>query len=122
VLAAAASALALAAASPTQAGALWPTMRHDTRNTGAARSARAGTATGRGRSPRPWDLLDTVTGADGTVYVGSAERSFYALDAGGRERSRCARAGSSTPRRRSGASTAGWAPPPLTFGSGDERL
>ena len=92
-------------------------MRHDTRNTGVS------DVQNRYAGDKPWSfktgkgIFSTpVIGADGTVYVGSADTYFYALTAAA---ARCAGrrrpAGSSTPPARSRADT-------VTFGSGDEYL
>ena len=122
VAAAAAPATAPAAA-PTQAGAPWPTMRHDTRNTGRSPVA------GRWQGDRPWSFATgrgifstAVIGADDTVYIGSADHVFYALDGRGHVRWRLRTGGIidaagaiSRFDRRLGTA-------PLTFGSGDERL
>jgi outer membrane protein assembly factor BamB len=64
---------------PLQPGAPWPKLRRDAAQTGAtsARPARGGLywafPTGNGVFSSP------VVGADGTIYVGSADRTFYAL-------------------------------------------
>ena len=126
VLAAVAAAVAppaAGAAAPTQAGAPWPTMRHDTRNTGHSEIA------GRWHGDRPWSFATgrgifstAVIGADDTVYIGSADGVFYALDARGRPRWRLRTGGiidaaGAISRFDTRLGTA-----PLTFGSGDERL
>jgi outer membrane protein assembly factor BamB len=101
----------------------WPSMRRDRRNTGAS------PIVGRYRGDRPWafrtakGIFSTpVLGGDGTVYIGSADRSFYALDRFGLERWRfgtgeiidsAATLGAYDRKRRT---------MPVTFGSGDERL
>jgi len=69
---------------PTLAGSPWPTFRHDLRNSGFSpiRAAYAG--------DKPW-MFQTGKGIfstpviddDGTVYVGSADHYFYALNADG---------------------------------------
>ncbi len=112
-----------AAASPTQAGAPWPTMRHDTRNTG--RSAIAA----RWHGDRPWSFATgrgifstPVIGADGAIYVGSADRSFYALEPDGRERWRIRTGGIIDAAAAIGRFDRRLRTAPLTFGSGDERL
>ena len=98
-------------------------MRHDTRNTGRSEVA------GRWHGDRPWSFATgrgifstAVIGADETVYIGSADGVFYALDARGRPRWRLRTGGIidaagaiSRFDRRLGTA-------PLTFGSGDERL
>ena len=80
VIAASTCATAQAAGVPTEAGSPWPSMRHDRRNTGAARFAGATTA-----GDRPWSFRTAkgvfstpVVGADETVYAGSADTWFYA--------------------------------------------
>ena len=70
------------------AAALWPSMRHDVRNTGASdvrprvdrRASPWAFHTARGVFSTP--VLDDA----GDVYVGSADRSFVALSSGGRLR------------------------------------
>ena len=116
---------AAAAAAPTQAGSPWPTMRHD-RAQHRAQPARGALRSGdrpwafrhraRGSSRRP------VIGADGTVYVGSADSVFYALDR--RRPAALAVSHRRHHRRRRGDLALRRAPAdrPLTFGSGDERL
>lgn len=78
-------------------GAAWPCMRADRRNSGV--SPLLGTAIGPpppGLGLRRWStgngvFSTPVIGADETVYVGSADKSFYALDpVSGRERWRFA--------------------------------
>lgn len=107
-----------AARAQTQPGAPWPSMRHDVRNTGASalvpridRRARPWSyRTGRGVFSTP------VVGPDGTVYVGSADRTLYALGRDGRLRRRYRTGGL--------IDAAGVLGPgrTLTFGSGDELL
>jgi len=70
----------------TQAGSPWPSMRHDVRNTGAS------ALVGRDPGGQPWSfptgggIFSTpVVGADGTIYVGSADHTLYGLDLAGRE-------------------------------------
>jgi outer membrane protein assembly factor BamB len=69
---------------PFQKGAPWPKFRGDAAQTGAStvHASKTGGAfwsyqTGKGVFSSP------VIGADGTVYVGSADRTFYALNADG---------------------------------------
>jgi outer membrane protein assembly factor BamB len=121
-LLAAALLLALAAApaagAQTRPAAPWPSMRHDVRNTGASalvpridrRAEPWAHRTGRGVFSTP------VVGADGTVYVGSADRVLYALAGDGRLRWRYPTGGL--------IDAAGVLDPggTLTFGSGDELL
>jgi outer membrane protein assembly factor BamB len=110
---------------PTEAGAPWPSMRHDRRNTGNSPI--------RGRyhaGDRPWrfrtgkGVFSTpVVGARETVYAGSADRYFYAIGRGGRLRWRyrtgeiidSAAVLGRRERRLGGSST-------VTFGSGDEHV
>jgi outer membrane protein assembly factor BamB len=113
----------VAAAAPTQAGAPWPTMRHDTRNSG--RSA----IPARWHGDRPWSFATgrgifstPVIGADGAIYVGSADRSFYALEPDGRERWRIRTGGIIDAAAAIGRFDRRLRTAPLTFGSGDERL
>lgn len=94
----------------------WPSMRRDRRNTGAS------PIVGRYRGDRPWafrtgkGIFSTpVLGGDGTAYVGSADRSFYAIAGAGHERWRF----------RTGEiidSAATLTPGAVTVGSGDEYL
>ncbi len=113
----ASAAVGLDAASP------WPEMRHDSRNTGAS------TIVARYRGEKPWTfrtgrgIFSTpVIGADGTVYVGSADTYFYAIRPDGRLRWRIKTGGLID----AGAALSAYEPrlgsAPLTFGSGDQRL
>lgn len=107
---------------PAPKNAPWPEFRHDRRNTGRSpvRAAYAG--------DRPWFyqtgkgiFSPPVIGGDGTIYVGSGDRFFYALRANGAlawkfetgEIIDSAATLAIDPR--SGAET-------VTFGSGDEYL
>jgi outer membrane protein assembly factor BamB len=106
----------LLAATVADAAPPWPSMRHDLRNTGAS------PIVGRYRGERPWraqtgrGIFSTpVIGADGTAYVGSADRSFYAVAPGGRVRWRFRTGGIIDAAAALGGGT-------VTFGSGDERL
>jgi outer membrane protein assembly factor BamB len=72
------------AGAPFQAGSPWPKFRHDMAQTGLGTvhaSAQGGVqwsfATGAGIFSSP------VVGADGTIYFGSADQSFYALNPDG---------------------------------------
>ena len=110
-------------AAPTQAGAPWPTMRHDTANTGRSPIA------ARWHGDRPWSFAtgrgifsSPVIGADGAIYVGSADRSFYALEPDGRERWRIRTGGIIDAAAAIGRFDRRLRTAPLTFGSGDERL
>ena len=98
-------------------------MRRDSRNTGflPLRGERR-------RGDRPWSyrtgrgIFSTpVLGADETVYVGSADTDFYALDRRGKRRWRFSTGGIID-----AAAALGAAGPngrfPITFGSGDETL
>ncbi len=109
---------------PVPARSPWPEVRRDRRNTGWS-PIRARYRPG----DRPWHLSTAkgifstpVIGADGTVYAGSADRSFYAVGADGHVRWRFRTGGiidsAAVLGRRDpelGAST-------VTFGSGDENL
>ncbi len=88
-----ASAVAAAGASvPLDAASPWPEMRHDSRNT------RLSPIVARYHGDRPWvfqpwvfqtgrGIFSTpVIGADGTIYVGSADSYFYAIAPDGRLR------------------------------------
>jgi len=102
---------------PTQAGAPWPSMRHDRFNTGRS-PIRADYHAG----DRPWVFVTgkgvfstPVVGPRETVYAGSADTRFYALR-DGRPRWRFKTGGiidSAAVLGRGGT---------VTFGSGDERL
>ena len=80
--------LVLAALLPGAAQAApWVSMRHDARNTGRS------TIKGVYRGDKPWafktgkGIFSTpVIGADGTVYVGSADSNFYAIRSTGKLR------------------------------------
>src|SRR4051794_3054339 len=118
VLLAAAVAGCAARAAPAAAAPLWPSMRHDVRNTGASdvrprpyRRARPWTFhTARGVFSTP--VLD----ARGDVYVGSADRSFVALSPTGRLRWRIWTGGLIDAAAVLGPG------PAVTFGAGDEVL
>jgi len=73
---------------PTEAGAPWPSMRHDRFNTGRS-PIRARYHDG----DRPWafrtrkGIFSTpIVGRDETVYAGSADSFFYAVGRGGKRR------------------------------------
>ncbi len=79
----------LLTAFPAAAGAAspWPSMRHDTHNTGRTDVAAAY------HGDRPWFFatgrglfITPVIGGDGTIYFGSADHRFYALGPDGRLR------------------------------------
>jgi outer membrane protein assembly factor BamB len=120
----AAIAAVLAAAGPAAAaGPLWPSMRHDARNTGSSRVA------AQYRGDRPWafhtakGIFSTpVIGADGTIYVGSADTRFFALTPSGRVRWQRRTGGIIDAAAAIGPYDARTGTTPLTFGSGDERL
>ena len=85
---------------PLAPGAPWPKFRGDAAQNGAQRRSSRPATAGRSGASRPAKgvFSSPVVGADGTIYVGSADRNFYALDArrhAARGRSRPAR--SSTP-------------------------
>lgn len=74
-----------AADSPYQAGAPWPCMRADLRNSGRSPLLHEEPASRPELPLRRWStgngIFSTpVIGADETIYVGSADKSFYALD------------------------------------------
>lgn len=105
---------------PYEAGSPWPVMRHDPNNTGAS------PITAQYGGQRPWafrtgaGVFSTpLIGADGTVYIGSADTSFYALAPNGNLRWRIRTGGIIDA---SGVLSAAAAGPTLTFGSGDDRL
>lgn len=71
--------------SPYQDGSPWPCMRADVRNTGRSPLLHAGVAAEAAPPIRCWTtgnaIFSTpVIGADETVYVGSADKRFYAFD------------------------------------------
>src|SRR4051794_26778119 len=100
------------------AAALWPSMRHDVRNTGAS-DVRPRID----RRARPW-AFHTARGVfstpvlddAGDVYVGSADRSFVALSSAGRLRWRIRTGGLIDAAAVLGPG------PVVTFGAGDEVL
>jgi len=108
---------------PLQAKSPWPEMRRDSRNTGAS-PVRAVY-----RGDRPWSFATArgifstpVIGGNGTVYVGSADGTFYALGREGRVVWRFRTGGiidsaAALPSRAKKGRSA-----PVVFGSGDERL
>src|SRR5687768_7670683 len=70
--------------SPLAAGSPWPKFRHDLRQTGRSELPPRVT------DDRPWVFhtgkgifSSAVIGADGTIYIGSADRTFYAIGADG---------------------------------------
>lgn len=77
--------LSIESASPYQEGAPWPCMRADLRNTGRSPLLRSGEVPQAAPSVRCWTtgngIFSTpVIGPDETIYVGSADKKFYALD------------------------------------------
>jgi outer membrane protein assembly factor BamB len=101
----------------------WPEMRHDPRNTGRS------PVVGRYRGDRPW-MFQTgrgvfatpVIGGDGTVYVGSGDQYFYAIDPAGRRRWRLRTGGLIDAAAALSAYDRRTRTTPLTFGSADDRL
>ncbi len=76
---------------PVQEGSPWPSFRHDRRNTG--RSPIVGAFMGSPPYNQPWSfetgkgIFSTpILDADGTVYVGSADHNFYAINDDGSEK------------------------------------
>ena len=105
------------------AGSPWSSMRHDRRNTGAS------PIVARYDGDKPWafatgkGIFSTpVIGVDGTVYVGSADESFYAVDRRGERRWRFRTGGIIDAAGTIGAYDRSLRTTPVTFGSGDERL
>jgi outer membrane protein assembly factor BamB len=103
---------------PPRTPSPWPSMRHDSRNTGA------GAVPAVYRGDRPWSFatgrglfITPVIGGDGAVYFGSADDNFYALNPNGTLRWRFATgniidaAAALSPSQRS-----------VTIGSADENL
>jgi outer membrane protein assembly factor BamB len=131
-LGAAALAIALVAADqasaftydvPVQASSPWPEMRRDSRNTANSPTH------ARYRGDRPWSFATArgifstpVIGGNGTVYVGSADQSFYALRSDGRVLWRFHTGGIIDSAAALGARAKKGRSAPITFGSGDERL
>ncbi len=98
-------------------------MRHDSRNTGAS------TIVARYGGQRPWALRTgrgifstPIIGADGTVYVGSADTYFYAIAPDGRLRWRLKTGGIIDAAAALSPYDARLGSAPLTFGSGDALL
>ena len=118
VIAALTCATAQAAGVPTQPGSPWPSMRHDSKNSGSS-PLRARTRAG----DRPWSFVTgkgvfstPVVGPDETVYVGSADTYFYAVGRNGKLRWRFKTGeiiDSAAVLGRGGT---------VTFGSGDEYI
>jgi outer membrane protein assembly factor BamB len=108
---------------PVQATSPWPEMRRDSRNT-AASPIRA-----RYRGYRPWAFTTSrgifstpVIGGDGTIYVGSADGTFYALRPDGKVLWRFRTGGVIDAAAAIGAYDPSIRSVPITIGSGDERL
>jgi outer membrane protein assembly factor BamB len=114
---------ARAAAVPLDGASPWPEMRHDSRNTGQSQIV------ARYVGDRPWafqtgrGIFSTpVIGADGTVYVGSADTYFYALKPDGRLRWRLKTGGLIDAAGALSAYDPLLGSAPLTFGSADDLL
>jgi outer membrane protein assembly factor BamB len=108
---------------PVQAKSPWPEMRRDSRNTASS------PIRGRYRGGRPWafatkrGIFSTpVIGGDGTIYVGSADRSFYALRPDGTLAWRFRTGGIIDAAGAIGRYVKALRSAPVTIGSGDERL
>ena len=96
----------------------WPSMRHDTENSGH------GTIRAEYHGDRPWSFatgrglfITPVIGGDGTVYFGSADHRFYALAGNGR-----LRWSFTTGNIIDAAAALDRAQRTVTIGSGDENL
>jgi len=69
---------------PVQAGAPWPSMRADSRNTGQSQLPATYHGDMPWRYPTAKGIFSVpIVTADGTVYVGSADTYFYALNPNG---------------------------------------
>jgi outer membrane protein assembly factor BamB len=108
---------------PLDAQSPWPEMRRDSRNTGDS------PIVARYHGDRPWafrtgrGIFSTpVIGADGTVYVGSADTNFYAIRPDGRLRWRLRTGGLIDAAGALSAYDPHLGSAPLTFGSADDRL
>jgi outer membrane protein assembly factor BamB len=108
---------------PVQASSPWPEMRRDSGNTGSS------PIRGRYRGDRPWSFATArgifstpVIGGNGTVYVGSADRFFYALRPDGRLLWRFGTGGIIDSAAALGSRVKKGRSALVTFGSGDERL
>ncbi len=100
----------------------WPTMRHDRRNTGAS------PLPGGYAGDQPWSFstargifATAGVGADGTVYIGSADNTLYALGPSGAPRWQY-RTGGIIDSAPALLAADGSTPPSVVIGSGDERL
>ncbi len=109
---------------PVPAGSPWPEMRRDRHNTGRS-PIRARYDAGE----RPWSfhtgkgIFSTpVIGADGTIYVGSADKSFYAVGPHGGERWRFRTGGIIDSAAVLGKRDPGLGAATVTVGAGDENL
>ncbi len=112
-----------ATASAAAAGSPWSEMRHDQHNTGRS------TIVGRYRGDRPWEFRTDrgvfstpVLGADGTVYIGSADTYFYAIAPDGSLRWKIKTGGIIDAGGALSPFEPGLGSAPLTFGSGDDHL
>ena len=108
---------------PVQARSPWPEMRRDSRNTASS------PVRGRYRGGRPWafatkrGIFSTpVIGGDDTIYVGSADRNFYALRPDGTLAWRFRTGGIIDAAGAIGRYEKALRSAPVTIGSGDERL
>ena len=108
---------------PLDAGSPWPEMRHDSRNTGQS------PIVARYHGDRPWvfrtgrGIFSTpIIGADGTIYIGSADTYFYAIKPDGRLRWRLKTGGLIDAAGALSAYDASLRSVPLTFGSADDLL
>ncbi|HEY7267138.1 MAG TPA: PQQ-binding-like beta-propeller repeat protein [Solirubrobacterales bacterium] len=108
---------------PVQAKSPWPEMRRDSRNTASS------PIRGRYRGGRPWafatkrGIFSTpVIGGDDTVYVGSADQSFYALRPDGSLAWRFRTGGIIDAAGAIARHSKALGSAPITIGSGDERL
>ena len=71
---------------PVEPKSPWPTFRHDHRNTGRSNSCRLCGRSAVVVSHRQGRLLHPVIDGDGTVYVGSADHTFYAINPDGSQK------------------------------------
>ena len=111
------------AAVPVQAGAPWPSMRGDSRNTGQSQLPASYHGDMPWRFPTAKGIFSVpVVGADGTVYVGSADTYFYALNPNGTLRWRLKTGNIIDSAAVIGAYDPSLGTSPLTFGSADENL
>ena len=108
---------------PVQARSPWPEMRRDGRNTASS------PVRGRYRGGRAWafatkrGIFSTpVIGGDDTIYVGSADRNFYALRPDGTLAWRFRTGGIIDAAGAIGRYEKALRSAPVTIGSGDERL